>query len=113
MEINVSNYPLNNADRLKTTRMQFTAINSAQRLPTMGIEDGFELQVKADPLNPAASLVYVGSSPSEAVNPDLSWPLTRNEARGLKIKQADELYASVTALPAWVYISVEQSRKGG
>jgi len=96
-----------NTDQVAIARFSL-AIGAAVQLDDIEVPDGFTLVVKADPGNPAPpARVYIATSAAAATNPGSAWPLIQNEARGFNIKNAKILWASATAIPAWLNLSVE------
>jgi hypothetical protein len=107
----MGNYPVPNADTVRTYRVDITALRTPVQLPDMEIPDDMSLLIKADPNNPLNSLVYVGPNAASVLDPSLSYPLARNEAIPYRISNACSLYVTCTMVPAWVIITAEQRRR--
>ena len=105
----VMGYPAN-LDTIFVTRINCPVANTPYQGPDVAIVDGFSLFVKADPINPVGSLIYVGPSPADAINPQSSEPLMPSETYTPTIKNAKELYVSANVGGCSVYFSVEKRR---
>lgn len=107
--ITAQGYPPN-ADTVTATRVELTVVNRGFRMPEMLVPEGMFLQVKSWPNNPAppGGLLFVADSEANVINPNSSVPLIPNEFRNYQIKNANVLWVSATAIPAWVVCSVEK-----
>ena len=107
-------YPVPNADYVHSVRIVVPVFNAlaplprTSRLPSLEVLDDMVLLVKAWPLNPAGSIVFVAETSGYAVNPDVSWPLTRNETASFRVKNASSLVVTATVALCWVTICTEQ-----
>ena len=103
-----SGYPIPNALTVRSITLTFNLINFAIPLPSLTVPDDMQIVVKAGPGNPIGSFVRVADSQQNATDPVHSYPLVPNEFRALRIKNATNIWVSVTALPATVIVSAEQ-----
>lgn len=91
--ITVQGWP-ENCNAIQTVRIICTVANQAYQLPDMDIPDGFQLLVKAWPLN--AGLIYVGEDQSAATNPNRIFALNRSETVGIAIVSGNVAWVSAT-----------------
>ncbi len=108
LAINVKGFP-DNLPRRSSFRTQLLVANVGQQMAEMEVPDGMFLRIKAWPLNPVApAYIRVACSKADSENDNACWPLIANESETFYVKNADAMYVSATALPAWVVCSVEQ-----
>lgn len=107
-------YPLPNADYPHMIRIVVPLLPATVQLPDLEVLDDFLLLLKAWPGNPiGANYIYIGETAASATNVDLAWPLVPNESVTWRIHNARELWASATAVPAWLNVSIELRRRRG
>ena len=97
-----------NADTIQSRRVTLTIAGQAKQFPNMYVPEGMKLSIKAWPFNPLGSLIYVAESKAAAENIEQINPLLPNESVQYQIKDAGELWASATVVPAWVVATCER-----
>ena len=93
LAINVQGFPPN-SPTIQAVALTCVAVNIAYQGPYLEVPEGLQLVVKSHPLNPAASIIQVGSTAAECLNVNSSWPLIANESVGLQVKNANSIYVS-------------------
>lgn len=107
LSVNVRGYPAN-TDTIVSGRVAVTAVGTVTQLPDIDIPDDMQLQLKAWPTN--AGLIYVGNAQSTAGNINQIWPLIANEGINYRVKNANAIYISGTAVGDWLAYTVEQRK---
>lgn len=107
LSINVQGFPPN-ARGIRSFAKVCAIVGQAYEGDDMTIPEGMDLIIKSYPLNPAASIVQVASSPSDATNPNSSWPLMPNEAVAFQVQNANQIYVSATIANCIVIFSAER-----
>lgn len=97
-----------NADRITTLRVGCAIVNTPYQLPSIVVPDDMQLLLLAWPLNPG--WVFVGPSAAECTNINQSYPLPPGGTVAYRIKNADTLFVSANAVPAWLIATAEQRR---
>ena len=107
VKLQVQGFPPNTETGV-ATRVGIAALATPYQLPDIVVPDDMNLQIKGWPLN--GGMILVGFSRSGCTNINQVWPLLANEAIGYRIKNAQEIYISGTAVGDWCAITVEQRR---
>ena len=107
--LQVQGYPPN-TEGIISGRVAIAAVGTPYQLPDIVVPDDMIFQVKGWPMN--AGIIYVGGTRTSATNINQIWPLLANEAIGYRIKNADGLYVSGTAVGDFAVYTVEQRRLG-
>ncbi len=107
--LNVQGYPPN-TEGIASGRVEIVAVNRPYQLPDIVVPDDMILQIKGWPMN--AGLIYVAGMRTSATNINTIWPLLANEAIGYRVKNADAIYISGTAVGDWAVYTVETRRLG-
>jgi hypothetical protein len=107
--INVQGFPPN-ARGVRSFAKLCVVANQSYQGDDMLIPEGMDLIIKSYPTNPAASIVRVASSITDATNPNSSWPLLPNEPVAYQVQNSNQIYVSASVAGCIVIFSAE--RKG-
>lgn len=107
LAINVQGFPPNAHGTRSFSKVCIVA-NQSYQGDDMAVPEGMSLLIKSYPTNAAASIIRVASSPSDATNPNSSWPLLPNEAVAYQVKNANLIYVSASIAGSIVIFSVER-----
>ncbi len=105
LEVNVQGFPPN-ADFVVTTRVVCTLANKTYPVPELEVPEGFQVLIKAWPLNAVGSLVYVATNP--APQQQMAWPLIPNESLPYGIKNTNKLWVFSNIAGSQAVVTVEQ-----
>jgi hypothetical protein len=83
-------------------------VGRAYPAPDMAIPSGMSLLIKAHPLNPVGSIIYVATSAADAINPNSSYPLVPNEPFSLQVENSNTIYVSSNTPNAIAIFAAEQ-----
>lgn len=97
-----------NAERITAIRTACTVVIKPYQLPSITVPDDMQLLLLAWPLNPG--WVFVGASAAECTNINQSYPLPPGATVAYRIKNADTIWVSANAVPAWLIATAEQRR---
>jgi hypothetical protein len=109
-------YPVPNADYVHTIRIAVPVVGALPpaarwiQLPDISVIDDMSLILKAWPVNPIGSLVFVAETAAYTQNPDTSYPLMPNEAVTYRVKNAVSIYVAANVAACWVIVTAEQRR---
>ena len=103
--IQVQGYPAN-TPTFATDQLVCPAINTAYRLPSFDIPEGFQLLLKAHPNNPG--FVYVGKTSPDCTNFNHAWPLLANEMLGMALKNTEAVWVASNMVNQVLCYAVEQ-----
>ena len=97
---------LQNPAKIASEELLCPVAGRAEQIPEYEVPQDKELVIKA--LSTNWGIIRVGNSKMEAENPSMGYPLLANEAVGLKIKNAQQLWVCASRANEGVHWIVEQ-----
>lgn len=110
LAINVQGFPAN-TETMTAFRVACQVANQPYQLPALAVTEGMALHLLAFPFNPPApGLILVSSSSPGCLNINQAYPMPPGATKDYFVKNADALWISANAVPAWLVVTVEQRR---
>lgn len=106
LNINVQGFPPNGKG-FWATGINCVVANQPYQGPEIPVPEGMSIVVKNYPGNPFGTIVHVAGSNSNASNPQSSYPLAVNDAKGWQVQNTNEIFFSATIVPSIVSLTLE------
>ena len=95
-----------NCEFITAMRVQITALNTGHQLPNITVPDDFNLLLRGWPTN--GGIIYLAGSERECVNVNTAWPILPNDMVWYRVKNAEAVWVSGTAVGDFIVLTVER-----